>query len=51
MVSQIFFQEDRFDIPQWDILLSALFPFLVGRVTSDPAPPVEKRDVVMPQIN
>jgi len=28
----IVFQEDRFDIPGWDILISALFPFLVGRV-------------------
>jgi hypothetical protein len=25
-------QEDRFDIPQWDILLSSLFPFLIGKV-------------------
>jgi hypothetical protein len=25
-------QQDRFDIPQWDILLSALFPFLIGKV-------------------
>lgn len=40
----ITFQEDRFDIPQWDILLSALFPFLIGKVTSDPAPPVQQRD-------
>ena len=39
----ILFQEDRFDIPQWDILLSALFPFLIGKVTSPPAPPVEPR--------
>lgn len=38
-------QEDRFDIPQWDILLSALFPFLIGKVTSDPAPPVPVREV------
>ncbi len=41
----ITFQEDRFDIPQWDILLSALFPFLIGKVTSEPAPPVPVRDV------
>lgn len=34
----IVFQEDRFDLPQWDILLSALFPFLIGRVTADPSP-------------
>ena len=38
-------QEDRFSIPQWDILLSALFPFLIGKVTSEPAPPVTVRDV------
>ena len=25
-------QEDRFDLPQWDILLSSLFPFLIGKV-------------------
>lgn len=31
-------QEDRFAIPQWDILLSALFPFLIGKLTSPPAP-------------
>jgi len=41
-------QEDRFDIPQWDILLSALFPFLIGKVTAPPAPPVEPRTVTMP---
>jgi hypothetical protein len=39
----ILFQEDRFAIPQWDILLSALFPFLIGKVTSPAAPPVEPR--------
>jgi hypothetical protein len=39
----ILLQEDRFAIPQWDILLSALFPFLIGKVTSPPAPPVEPR--------
>jgi len=44
------FQEDRFDIPQWDILLSALFPFLIGKVTSNPAPPVPVRDApIMPK--
>lgn len=37
------FQEDRFDIPGWDILLSALFPFLIGKVTKDPAPEVKPR--------
>lgn len=26
-------QEDRFDLPQWDILLSFLFPFLIGKVS------------------
>ncbi|KAI2503616.1 hypothetical protein MHU86_10812 [Fragilaria crotonensis] len=39
----ICFQEDRFDIPGWDILPSALFPFLIGKVTAAPAPPVEPR--------
>ncbi len=34
------FQEDRFDLPGWDIVLSALFPFLIGIVTAPPAPPV-----------
>ena len=28
------FQEDRFDLPTWDILLSSLFPFLIGKVSS-----------------
>jgi hypothetical protein len=28
----IVLQQDRFDLPQWDILLSALFPFLIGKV-------------------
>ena len=46
----ITFQEDRFDIPQWDILVSALFPFLIGKVTSDPAPPVPRREIV-PKVN
>lgn len=45
------FQEDRFDIPGWDILLSALFPFLIGKVTSDPAPEVEPRVVPMPVLS
>ena len=44
----IVFQEDRFDIPGWDILLSALFPFLIGKVTAPPAPEVEPRAVKMP---
>ena len=26
-------QEDRFDLPQWDILLSSLFPFVIGKVS------------------
>ncbi|KAL7429071.1 hypothetical protein ACHAXH_003405 [Discostella pseudostelligera] len=46
----IVFQEDRFDIPGWDILLSALFPFLIGKVTKEPAPEVEPRVVTMPTI-
>ena len=46
----IVFQEDRFDLPQWDILLSSLFPFLIGTVTAPPAPPVESRVVEMPKI-
>ena len=41
----IAFQEDRFDIPGWDILLSAFFPFLIGKVTAPPAPPVPPREV------
>ena len=46
----ITFQEDRFDIPGWDILLSALFPFLIGKVTKEPAEPVVPRVVEMPSI-
>lgn len=45
----ISFQEDRFDIPGWDILLSALFPFLIGKVTAPPAPPVPPREVTPPK--
>ena len=45
----IIFQEDRFDLPSWDILLSSLFPFLIGKVTAPPAPPVEPRVVKMPK--
>lgn len=41
----IVFQEDTFDIPQWDILVSALFPFLVGKVTKPPAPPVVRETI------
>jgi len=47
----VVFQEDRFDIPGWDILLSALFPFLIGKVTKEPAPEVEPRVVKMPVIS
>lgn len=38
-------QEDEFSIPQWDVLLSALFPFLIGKVTSPAAPPVDRQDI------
>jgi hypothetical protein len=34
----IILQEDRFDLPQWDILLSAIFPFFIGKLTALPAP-------------
>jgi hypothetical protein len=47
----IVFQEDFFEIPQWDILLSALFPFLIGKVTSEPAPPVKRERYPMMPIN
>ena len=48
----IVMQEDRFDLPQWDILLSALFPFLIGKLTAAPAPAVEPRNPPppMPQL-
>lgn len=39
----IVFQEDRFSIPGWDILLSSFFPFLIGRVTSPAAAPVDEQ--------
>lgn len=48
--SLVIFQEDRFDIPSWDILLSALFPFTIGKITKPPAPPVSKRNLKMPKI-
>ena len=48
--SLIVFQEDRFDIPSWDIFLSILFPFLNGKLTAEPAPPVPKREVEMPKL-
>eukprot|EP00804_Cyclotella_cryptica_P013609 CCRYP_012951-RA/>CCRYP_012951-RA protein AED:0.04 eAED:0.04 QI:220/1/1/1/0.16/0.14/7/2067/286 len=47
----VVFQEDRFDIPGWDILLSALFPFLIGKVTKEPAPEVEPRVFDNPKMN
>lgn len=48
----IIFQEDFFEIPQWDILLSALFPFLIGKLTSEPAPPVKREKYpTMPNIS
>ena len=40
----IVFQEDRFDLPGWDIVLSAFFPFLIGKLTAEPAPAPEPRD-------
>ena len=43
-------QTDRFDIPQWDILMSALFPFTIGKVTAPPAPPVPPRSPTLPKI-
>ena len=46
----VVFQEDRFDLPQWDILLSSLFPFLIGKLTAPPAPPAELRVVTMPTL-
>ena len=49
----IVFQEDRFSIPPYDILLSALFPFLVSiGLLSSPAPPAEElRRVFLQQRN
>ena len=41
-------QTDRFDIPQWDILVSALFPFTIGKLTAPPAPPVPPRSPTLP---
>ncbi|KAL3937652.1 MAG: hypothetical protein SGBAC_007282 [Bacillariaceae sp.] len=47
-------QEDRFDIPGYDILLSAtlgqLFPSLIGTILAAPAPPVAPRQPTMPKI-
>ena len=48
--SLIIFQEDRFDIPSWDILLSALFPFTIGKITKPPAPVPTKREITMPNV-
>jgi hypothetical protein len=36
-------QMDEYSLPQWDLLASALFPFLNGVVTAAPAPPVDRR--------
>ncbi|EED87107.1 predicted protein [Thalassiosira pseudonana CCMP1335] len=47
----IVFQEDRFDVPGWDILLSALFPFLIGKVTREAAEEVPPRVVVKREEN
>eukprot|EP00534_Pseudo-nitzschia_fraudulenta_P009710 CAMPEP_0201152146 /NCGR_PEP_ID=MMETSP0851-20130426/12902_1 /ASSEMBLY_ACC=CAM_ASM_000631 /TAXON_ID=183588 /ORGANISM="Pseudo-nitzschia fraudulenta, Strain WWA7" /LENGTH=247 /DNA_ID=CAMNT_0047429115 /DNA_START=202 /DNA_END=945 /DNA_ORIENTATION=+ len=49
--SLVIFQEDRFDIPSWDILLSALFPFVIGKITSPAAPSVPARDLTMPKVD
>jgi hypothetical protein len=40
-------QEDEYGLPQWDLLLSAVFPFLNGVVTAAPAPPVERAPPTM----
>uniref|UniRef100_A0A7S4ITU2 Uncharacterized protein n=1 Tax=Odontella aurita TaxID=265563 RepID=A0A7S4ITU2_9STRA len=45
----IVFQEDRFDIPGYDILISAILPWLIPTpLLADPAPEVEPRVVPMP---
>ena len=46
------FQEDRFEIPGWDILISALFPGLVGKVgfLREAAEEVPRRVVVRPNV-
>lgn len=38
----IVFQEDKFSIPGYDIVLSSLFPFLVPTLFSPPAPSLEE---------
>jgi hypothetical protein len=47
----IIYQRDRFDIPSWDILLSAVFPFLIGWITSPPAPLPPARTPIMPDLS
>ena len=36
-------QVDEYSLPQWDLLVSAFFPFLNGIITAEPAPPVPPR--------
>ena len=36
-------QFDEYSLPQWDLLVSAIFPFLNGIITAPPAPPVPPR--------
>ena len=38
----IVFQLDRFSNPGYDIILSSLFPFLIGKVLLPPAPPADE---------
>jgi hypothetical protein len=46
----IFRQTDEYDLPVWDVVLSAIFPFLNGVVTAPPAPPVPpRRHIVTPK--
>ena len=47
----IIYQRDRFDLPSWDILLSAIVPFLIGRITAPPAPKPMPRNLVMPDLS
>lgn len=35
-------QQDRFSIPGWDIFLSAIFPFTIGKLTAPPALPASQ---------
>uniref|UniRef100_A0A7S3P9H3 Uncharacterized protein n=1 Tax=Amphora coffeiformis TaxID=265554 RepID=A0A7S3P9H3_9STRA len=39
----IYRQVDEYSLPQWDLLVSAFFPFLNGILTAEPAPPVPPR--------